>query len=106
MNLLKSIIHRGGWGSENPIPNNEIGQELLDSAYSSADTKQRYNIYNNIIIKFQPDGSSGAWHAYKVVNTKSEVPTNIYRQMLKDGRISKADYKRLISNNWNPNKSK
>ena len=24
---------QGGWGSENPIPNDEVGQELLDSAY-------------------------------------------------------------------------
>lgn len=27
---------QGGWGSENPIPNNEVGQELLDNTYSSS----------------------------------------------------------------------
>ena len=27
---------QGGWGSENPIPNNEVEQELLDNTYSSS----------------------------------------------------------------------
>lgn len=91
---------QGGWGSENPIPNDEVGQELLDSAYSSSNSKQLYNIYEGDIIKFQPDGSSGEWHAYKVLNTQTEVPTDVYRQMLEDGLITKADYKKLINNKW------
>lgn len=71
---------QGGWGSENPIPNNEVGQELLDSAYSSSKNKQLYNMYEGDIIKFQPDSSSGKWHAYKVSNTAKEVPTDVYKK--------------------------
>ena len=89
-----------GWGSENPIPNNEVGQELLDSAFSSSKNKQLYNIYLRDIIKFQPDSSSGKWHAYKVSNTAKEVLIDIYKQMLKDGLITKTDYNKLIRNNW------
>ena len=91
---------QGGWGSENPIPNDEVGQELLDSAYSSSKNKQLYNIYDGDIIKFQPDSSSGKWHAYKVSNTAKEVPTDVYKQMLDDGLITKTDYNKLIKNNW------
>ena len=91
---------QGGWGSENPIPNNKVGQELLNTAYSSEKNKQLYNLYDGDIIKFQPDGSSGEWHAYKVSNTAREVPTDVYRQMLEDGLISNTDYNKLIKNNW------
>lgn len=91
---------QGGWGSENPIPNNEVGQELLDTAYSSSKNKQLYNIYEGDIIKFQPDSSSGKWHAYKVSNTAKEVPTDVYKKMLDDGLITKTDYNKLIRNNW------
>lgn len=91
---------QAGWGSENPIPNIEVGQQLLDSAYSSAKNKQLYNIYGTDIIKFQPDSSSGEWHAYRVSNTATEVPTDVYRQMLGDGLISEVGYRRLIKNNW------
>ena len=91
---------QGGWGSENPIPNNEVGQELLDNAYSSSKNKQLYSMYEGDIIKFQPDSSSGKWHAYKVSNTAKEVPTDVYKKMLDDGVISKTDYNKLIKNNW------
>ena len=91
---------QGGWGSENPIPNNEVGQKILDSAYSSSKNKQLYNIYEGDIIKFQPDSSSGKWHAYKVSNTAKEVPIDVYKQMLEQGLITKKDYNKLIKNNW------
>ena len=91
---------QGGWGSENPIPNNEVGQKILDSAYSSSKNKQLYNIYEGDIIKFQPDSSSSKWHAYKVSNTAKEVPIDVYKQMLEQGLITKKDYNKLIKNNW------
>ena len=91
---------QGGWGSENPIPNDKIGQELLDLAYSSSKNKQLYNIYEGDIIKFQPDSSSGKWHSYKVSNTAKEVLTDVYKQMLDDKLITKTDYNKLIKNNW------
>lgn len=72
----------------------------MDSAYSSSGTKQLYNIYNGDIIKFQPDGYSGEWHAYRVKNTKIEVSTDVYRQMLEDGVINKSEYNKLIHNKW------
>ncbi len=100
MLLVQNIRYRGGWGSENPIPNDKVGQELLNTAYSSEKNKQLYNLYDGDIIKFQPDGSSGEWHAYKVSNTAIEVPTDVYRQMLEDGLISNTDYNKLIKNNW------
>ncbi len=50
---------QSGWGSPNPIPDAKTGQELLDSAYSSSKNKQLYNIYEDKLIKFQPDGETG-----------------------------------------------
>lgn len=97
-----SIKHdpQAGWGSENPIPDQETGQKLLDSAYSSSKNKQLYNIYNGKIIKFQPDGTSGNWHAYQVKNTSTEVPVDVYKQMMKEKVIDKKVYNKLIHNNW------
>jgi hypothetical protein len=86
-----------GWGSENPIPNKQIGQELLDSAFSSSKNKQLYNFFEGKLIKFQPDGAGG-WHSYVVSNPAKEVPADVLRQMLKDGLISKAEYGKLIKN--------
>lgn len=57
-------------------------------------------MYDGDIIKFQPDSSSGKWHAYKVSNTAKEVPTDVYKQMLDDRLITKTDYNKLIKNNW------
>ena len=97
-----SIKHdpQAGWGSENPIPDQETGQKLLDSAYSLSKNKQLYNIYNGKIIKFQPDGTSGNWHAYQVKNTSTEVPVDVYKQMMKEKVIDKKVYNKLIHNNW------
>ena len=83
----------------NPIPNKQIGQELLNSAYASSKNKQLYNIYEGDIIKFQPDSSSNQWHAYKVANTAKEVPVDVYKQMLENGLITKTEYIKLIKNN-------
>ncbi|MFC5404398.1 S8 family serine peptidase, partial [Cohnella soli] len=89
---------QSGWGSPNPIPDAKTGQELLDGAYSSSKNKQLYNIYEGKLVKFQPDGEAG-WHPYEVVNPAKEVPADVLRQMVNDGKISKADYNKMIKNN-------
>jgi len=86
-----------GWGSPNPIPDAETGQKLLDTTYSSSKNKQLYNIYEGKIIKFQPDGETG-WHPYEVTNPAKEVPADVLRQMLKDGKITKVEYNKLLKN--------
>lgn len=86
-----------GWGSKNPIPDMETGQVLLNTAYSSSNNKQLYNIYNGRIIKFQPDTVEG-WHAYLVNNTSKEVPTDVLRKMLSDGVITRTQYRKFIKN--------
>lgn len=87
-----------GWGSPNPIPDEKTGQKLLDSAYSSSKNKQLYNIYNNKLIKFQPDTVNGGWHAYEVVNPVKEVPVDVLRRMLRDGIITKPQYTGFLKN--------
>lgn len=82
------------WGSENPIKNNSEGQELLDSGYH--DGKQIYNVTSSgIIVKFQPDNTPGnGYHSYGVSKPR-DIPSGILKQMLADGKITKADYNRL-----------
>ncbi len=87
---------KSGWGSPNPIPNDKVGQELLDHAYTSSKNKQKYNIYKDKLIKFQPDGDG--WHPYEVANPAKEVPADVLRKMLDDGLITKALYKKFITN--------
>ena len=87
-----------GWGSPDPIPDIKTGQELLDTAYSSSKNKQLYNLYKGKLVKFQPDTVTG-WHSYLVENPAKEVPADVLRQMLKDGKITKAQYKNFIKNN-------
>lgn len=80
-----------GWGSENPIRVYEEGQRLLDTGYHEG--KQVYNITaNGKIIKFQPDGTpDNGYHPYEVYGPP-DVPINILRKMLNDGKITKAEY--------------
>ena len=61
---------RSGWGTPNPIPNNKVGQKLLDT------NKQLYNYYEGQIIKFQPDGAGG-WHSYAVLNIKNSIDFSV-----------------------------
>lgn len=49
------------------------------------------------MIKFQPDSVEG-WHAYEVENPAKEVPTDVLRQMLKDGKITNSQYKGFLKN--------
>ncbi|WP_228728180.1 hypothetical protein [Brevibacillus composti] len=88
---------KSGWGSPNPISDAETGQKLLDTAYSSSKNKQLYNIYEGKLIKFQPDGETG-WHPYEVTNPAKEVPADVLRQLLKDGKITKVEYNKLLKN--------
>ncbi|WJE54715.1 hypothetical protein QRE66_11065 [Bacillus cereus] len=88
---------KSGWGSPNPIPDAKTGQKLLDTAYSSSKNKQLYNIYDGKLIKFQPDGETG-WHPYEVMNPAKEVPADVLRKLLKDEKLTKAEYKRLLKN--------
>ncbi|WP_197971977.1 hypothetical protein, partial [Treponema zioleckii] len=84
------------WGSENPIPDAKTGQKLLDSAYSSSNHKQLYNIYNGKLIKFQPD-NLGGWHPYAVKG--GEVPADVLRAMRDNGDITKSQYNKFLHNN-------
>ncbi|AET58465.1 hypothetical protein HPL003_08510 [Paenibacillus terrae HPL-003] len=88
---------QSGWGSPNPIPDAETGQKLLDTAYSSSKNKQLYNIHEGKLVKFQPDGETG-WHPYEVTNPAKEVPADVLRQFLKDGKITKVEYNKLLKN--------
>ena len=88
---------RRGWGSPNPIPNEKVGRELLDSAYSSSDKKQLYNLYEGQLIKFQPDGT-GRWHPYEMDNTAKEIPANVLKEMRKDGKITNAEFNKYRKN--------
>ena len=90
-----------GWGSKNPIPNNEVGQNLLNNGYKVEGSKQVYTIYEGQIIKFQPDTTTGIMHPYIVGNTQKEVPKQIYEMMKKDGLITNAEYNKLTKNKWN-----
>ncbi len=89
---------QGGWGSKNPIENQNRGQELLDSSYIGKNKKQRYNFEDDKVVVFQPDGQGG-WHSYVAVDVvKEKVPTSVLRQMLKEGIITKPQYNRIIKN--------
>jgi hypothetical protein len=88
---------KSGWGSPNSIPDYVTGQKLLDSAYSSSNTKQLYNVYDGKLVKFQPDGSGG-WHPYEVQSPIKEVPIEVLRVMLNDGLITKSQYNKWIKN--------
>ena len=83
-----------GWGSGNPIKTKEEGQELLKTAYSEG--KQYYNITGDgKIVKFQPDNTPGnGYHSYEVANPK-DIPANILKKMLNEGRITRSEYNKF-----------
>lgn len=88
----------GGNISPNPFGNNTMaGQKSLETAYSSAGTKQLYNVYDGKLVKFQPD-NAGGYHPYEVINPALEVPTDILRQMKNEGLISNSQYNKWIKN--------
>ncbi len=85
---------KGGWGSNNPIETQEEGQRLLESGYR--DGRQIYNSTDNgTVVKFQPDNSpNNGYHSYEVSKPR-DIPSGILKQMLNDGKISKADYNKI-----------
>ena len=84
----------GGWGSNNPITTQEEGQRLLDTGYH--DGKQVYNITSDgVIVKFQPDNTpKNGYHSYEVSKPR-DIPAGILKQMLDDGKISRAEYNKI-----------
>jgi hypothetical protein len=84
--------------SADPFWNNpEKGQQSLDTADSSKNTKQVYKVSDGKLVKFQPDGVGG-WHAYEVGNPNKEVPNDVLRKMRDDGLISRVQYNKWINN--------
>lgn len=85
--------------SADPFWNNQAaGQESLNTAYTSKNTKQLYNVYEGKLVKFQPD-NAGTWHAYEIKNPSAEVPADVLRSMKNDGLITKNQYNKWIKNN-------
>ncbi|MBF0314875.1 MAG: hypothetical protein HQK52_15745 [Oligoflexia bacterium] len=86
----------GGFGSQNPIQDIETGQKLLDTSIASELKKQRFNIYDGKIIKFQPEGT-GSWHSYELnEKIKQQVPIDVLKEMLKKNMITNAQYKKFL----------
>lgn len=84
----------GNWGTLNPIRSTSEGQALLDNGYKVG--RQIYNITSNgEIVKFQPDGTlQNGYHAYQV-STPRDIPAEVLKSLLRDGKISRSDYNRL-----------
>ena len=82
--------------SPDSIPDIKTGNDLLKNhSYNSATKKQRFAIYKGKMIKFQPTGTNNEWHAYELNDKQiksQQVPTDVLKQMLKDGVITKAQY--------------
>ncbi|MBF0366700.1 MAG: hypothetical protein HQK50_14095 [Oligoflexia bacterium] len=86
----------GGFGSPNPIPDIQTGQKLLDASISSELKKQRFNIHDGKIIKFQPDGTGG-WHSYELTkDIQQQVPSDVFKQMLDKKLITPAEFKKFL----------
>ncbi len=85
---------KGGWGSENPIKSQEEGQKLLDTGYK--DGKQIYNVTDDgKVVKFQPDNTpENGYHAYLVKGQK-EVPNKVWKEMIKDGKLTKTQFNKF-----------
>ena len=56
-----------------------------------------YNITDEgVAVKFQPDNSpNNGYHAYKVSSPR-DIPPKVLKQMLDDGKISRAEYNKII----------
>ena len=94
--------HPNGHGSTNPIRDNKVLQELLDTAYSVPDTKQVYNIHNRKLIKFESNGMKG-YHAYEVsprnrIPILKQIPEVILDKMASDGLLTNHEVRLLIKN--------
>lgn len=88
------------WGKKasiNPIPNNQIGQSLLDNAfYDPSRPKQLVNYYDDTVIKFRTS-NDGRWHAYAVTKQiVREVGNDALEHFLNNGLISEKEYRQLV----------
>lgn len=96
---IPSPKHKHGHGnvSKDPIKSQEEGQKLLDTGYK--DGKQIYNVTDDgTIVKFQPDNTiENGYHSYEVKD-KRDIPSKILKAFLKDGKISKSRYNKLVNN--------
>jgi hypothetical protein len=81
---------KGGWGTEMDL-DDATAQKVLDDAIPGG--KQQYGIYNGKVYEFQPD-NTGGWHGYPIPG--NQAPPSVLKKMLKDGRITKNQYKKLI----------
>lgn len=83
-----------GWGSANPISSKEEGQKLLDSGIHKG--KQVYNVTKSgKIVKFQPSSTpNNEYHAYEVTKPR-DVPSSVLKQLLNQGKITKAEYNKF-----------
>lgn len=83
-----------GWGTANPIKSQAEGQKLLDTGIH--DGRQIYNITDSgKIVKFQPSSTpNNEYHAYEVTKPR-DIPSAVLKQLLNQGRISKADYNKF-----------
>lgn len=83
-----------GWGSENPIKNNEEGQKLLDEGIQEG--KQVYNITDGgKIVKFQPDQTpENGYHSYEVFSSR-DIPSSVLRQLYERGKLSRSEYNKF-----------
>ena len=58
-----------------------------------------YQVYNvtdgGVIVKFQPDNTpQNGYQSYEVSKPR-DIPSNVLKQMLEDGKISKTAYNRF-----------
>lgn len=83
--------------SVNPIPNEEEGQALLSTAYSSSKNPNvLFNYYEGKIIKFR-HSNNNQWHAYEIEkNVAEDVGDKVLKKFLEDGLITKVEYKKLL----------
>jgi hypothetical protein len=94
--------HPNGYGSTNPIRDNKVLQELLDTAYSVPYKEQGYNIYERKLIKFQ-HSEKGRYHAYEVdpctrTGVLEQIPEEVLHKMCADGLLTSNQVQRLINN--------
>lgn len=81
---------KGGWGTEMDI-DDSTAQKVLDEAIPGG--KQQYGLHDGKVYEFQPD-NTGGWHGYPVPGNKA--PPSVLKQMLKEDRITKNQYKKLL----------
>ena len=81
---------KGGQGTEMDL-DDATAQDVLDNSIQAG--KQRYGLHDGKIYEFQPD-NVGGYHGYPIRGDKT--PNSILKQLRNDGRISKAEYKKLV----------